>query len=414
MKEPINDGQTQCTEQTLVSCTAVKAGHTVSESIEGTQKVLAFNSSNPAKTPSPNTFFTKSSKTTIPSIFINTSSSKTKSSKNSISEDSDNDNISPTTNTILGKPNNPPPLSLLDLYDPTTCYNKFLSYYKLQLLPSPQTIASFIQFIKSNYPTFFSDQYIKISIQTKTEHNPKEAHIYLPHETSLLPNHYLLSFKNLLHFQNIPLKSNYFTNIPSLQTCELSLNQPSNHPLSNLSLTPEHASIPIKIASLNINGLTQPNKKLAISETLNNNTFQILGLSETHLSIKEGKFFNNQIPNYTSFWSSYSSPHQAGVGILIHQNIAKHIARSHNYKGHIIGLDLHFKNLAIRLLQIYIPTQEKKQLRKDIQEHIINLSQNPSYKLIIMGDFNSVPNPRLDRLPQKKSSIPESQLIKYL
>src|ERR1041384_1572563 len=31
-----------------------------------------------------------------------------------------------------------------------------------------------------------------------------------------------------------------------------------------------------------------------------------------------------------------------------------------------------------------------------------------------MGDFNSVPNPRLDRFPPKKSSILESQLIKYL
>ena len=31
-----------------------------------------------------------------------------------------------------------------------------------------------------------------------------------------------------------------------------------------------------------------------------------------------------------------------------------------------------------------------------------------------MGDFNSVPNPRLDRSPAKKSSIPESQLIKFL
>ena len=136
-----------------------------------------------------------------------------------------------------------------------------------------------------------------------------------------------------------------------------------------------------------------------------------MGLSEIHLSIKEEKFFNSQIPNYTSFWSSYSSPHQAGVGILIHRRIAKHIARSHNYQGHIIGLDLHFKNLAIRLLQIYIPTQEKKQLCKDIQEYIINLSQNPNYKLIIMGNFNSIPNPRLDCFPPKKSSI-HQQILK--
>ena len=31
-----------------------------------------------------------------------------------------------------------------------------------------------------------------------------------------------------------------------------------------------------------------------------------------------------------------------------------------------------------------------------------------------MGDLNSVPNPRIDRSPSKKSSIPESQIIQYL
>ena len=147
---------------------------------------------------------------------------------------------------------------------------------------------------------------------------------------------------------------------------------------------------------------------------LNNNSFDILGLSETHLSTKEGNFFKNQTPNYNSFWSSFTQPHQAGVGIFIHQQIAKHIARTHNYKGHIIGLDLHFKNLQIRLLQIYIPTSEKKQLCKEIQEQIILLTQNPNYKIIIMGDFNGISNSRSDRLPPKKTSIPELQLIKYL
>ncbi|CAG8855637.1 30194_t:CDS:2, partial [Gigaspora margarita] len=42
------------------------------------------------------------------------------SPNSSTSNNSDDDNISPTTNTILGKPNNPSLSSLLDLYDPTT------------------------------------------------------------------------------------------------------------------------------------------------------------------------------------------------------------------------------------------------------------------------------------------------------
>ena len=129
---------------------------------------------------------------------------------------------------------------------------------------------------------------------------------------------------------------------------------------------------------------------------LNNNTYDIFGISEIHMSLKEEKFFNNQINNYISFWSSYSNSYQASVGIFIYKKISKYIARSHNFKGHIIGLDLHFKNTSIRILQIYILTMEKKQLRQEIQEHIISLTQNNTYKIIIMGDFNGVPNSRLD------------------
>ena len=44
VEEPINDGQTQRTEKTLDSCTAVKARYTVSDSIEEIQKVSASNS----------------------------------------------------------------------------------------------------------------------------------------------------------------------------------------------------------------------------------------------------------------------------------------------------------------------------------------------------------------------------------
>ena len=61
--------------------------------------------------------------------------------------------------------------------------------------------------------------------------------------------------------------------------------------------------------------------KLLIEEILNNNTYDIFGLSETHISSKEEKFLNNRIKNYISYWSSYSNPHQAGVGLFIHKNI---------------------------------------------------------------------------------------------
>ncbi|CAG8836684.1 2628_t:CDS:1, partial [Cetraspora pellucida] len=73
-----------------------------------------------------------------------------------------------------------------------------------------------------------------------------------------------------------------------------------------------------------------------------------------------------------------------------------------------------FKHNSIRILQIYLPTVEKKQLRSEIQEQIIQLCNNSIYQLIILGNFNSVPNPHLNRNPPKNTSIPESQILKYL
>ena len=122
----------------------------------------------------------------------------------------------------------------------------------------------------------------------------------------------------------------------------------------------------------------------------------MFGLSETYLTQKDGKFLNNKIKNYTSFWSFFSNPHQASIELFIYKKIFKYIACTHNFNGHIIGFDLNFKNTPIRLLQIYIPTTKKKQLRKEIQEQIIKLCQNPKYRYIIIRDFNSVPNPRID------------------
>ena len=168
------------------------------------------------------------------------------------------------------------------------------------------------------------------------------------------------------------------------------------------------------MASININGLSLPYKQLSLLDLINQNKYSIFGISETHLSIKEGRFLNKEIPTYTSFWSSYTNSRQAGVGIFIHHSISKYIARSHNFNGHIVGVDLNFRNNPIRLLQVYFPTAEKKQLRKEVQEEIIKLCLDTTYKIILMGDLNSVPNPRQDRLPPKKSSIPESQLIKFL
>jgi len=72
----------------------------------------------------------------------------------------------------------------------------------------------------------------------------------------------------------------------------------SNNFTNDHSIEIEYTSLPINIVSININSLLQPNKKLIITEALNNTTYDILGFFKTHLLIKEVKILNNQINNY--------------------------------------------------------------------------------------------------------------------
>ena len=80
------------------------------------------------------------------------------------------------------------------------CYNKFLLYHNLPILPSSQTLKSFYQHLQHiNYT-----QIPKISINlAKTE-----THVYTNYNDLLLSNHIILSPHDQLQYSHLPLKSN--------------------------------------------------------------------------------------------------------------------------------------------------------------------------------------------------------------
>src|SRR5690242_20666750 len=84
-------------------------------------------------------------------------------------------------------------------YDLEKCYNKFLTYYHLPLLNEPQTVKSFRQHLQHNNVDYLA----KFSFITVNS-DKTEAHVYLPHEFNILPNHYILS---IYDSTDIPLKS---------------------------------------------------------------------------------------------------------------------------------------------------------------------------------------------------------------
>ena len=137
VKGQVNDGQTQCTRQTIVPCTAVRAKHTVIASVE--------------------------------------------------------DNLSRSFSTSLIS------------YDLHICFNKFLLYYNLPLLPHGQTIQTLIQHIDK-----YNNNKIVPSITFSVNSSYYETHIYLPNDT-LLPDHTVILPHLLPLFYHLPLRSNSFT-----------------------------------------------------------------------------------------------------------------------------------------------------------------------------------------------------------
>src|SRR5690349_204888 len=114
----------------------------------------------------------------------------------------------------------------LDFYDLEICYNKFLAYYKLPLLREPQTINSFKQHLIQNNAKHLAC-YQLITVNS----NKTEAHVYLPYESEILPNHYVLS---IYDSYNISLKLQTNTSIfPSTSSTffktNFNLNQSTNN-----------------------------------------------------------------------------------------------------------------------------------------------------------------------------------------
>src|SRR5690242_16066347 len=103
-------------------------------------------------------------------------------------------------------------------YDLHTCFNKFLLYHNLPLLPHGQTIQSLIQHIdKHNHNNTVS------SITFSVSNSYHETHIYLPND-SLLPNHIVIHPQLLPIFYNLPLRSNSFNSTPILPDLFLNSN----------------------------------------------------------------------------------------------------------------------------------------------------------------------------------------------
>jgi len=258
---------------------------------------------------------------------------------------------------------------------PHTCYNKFLFYNHLPLLSHPQTIISFLRYINNlgYLPSNACDYTLTISIKN----DYSEAHVYLPFESKPLKNHFIPPLQCIWHFPNILLKSDTTTehnllNLTNLSNTSLPLySSPSilQTPLIQPSHSPTSAPSPsifrpctnyfsdfslnLNLATYNIQGFNNPEKKFLMEKYCLQNNLHIISLTETKIAeTKNKKFYNNH--QFSYYWSNCSTSKE-GTCIMIKNNLQPHIHNILNHPGEAIAIDLFFKHdYKFRIISTYL------------------------------------------------------------
>jgi exonuclease III len=184
---------------------------------------------------------------------------------------------------------------------------------------------------------------------------------------------------------------------------------PSSHPKIN---NPTHPPNNLHIASLNVRGINDDTKFKCLLNYISIQKYSIFGLSETKLKKSIKKYLPNN--NLTIHWSSTENS-QAGVALIFDSSLFKYHLKTESFEGYVISSYFNFKpSTTLCVTQIYLPHNPslKKQVINYIKQTIsFNLNNNNPH--IIMGDFNSVPNPILDKLHNNNPS-PTNSLYKNL
>ena len=369
-EDPDNDGPLTLNLRASEPCGAVQAGHTVI-AVEDISHVVSSPTSLASYEPQP---------ISLPQNIIDQPPTNF-NSDNELLPDSDLDNNSlhslddPQLETITQITED------LGLIDPLTCYNKFLFYHRLPPLEHPQTIFTFLQYIRHDFPSYYSPDLIKISILNIKDHNHDyiEAHIYLPHETYPLPNHFIPPFSHLLNwFRYVPLKSKSSSPIPQKSYQHPGLPSPLN----------------LSICTHNIRGFNQDLKRQVWEHYCLSNNLDIICLTETKLANNHLTSKSLKTQHYTYFWSCTDSS-KAGTAIMVRNSLTPHIHKITSIPGYALLIDLFFKHdFKFRIISTYLPN-DNTTLRLNTQNTIIQwLQEAHTLNLlpITLGDFNASTN----------------------
>src|SRR5260364_369720 len=156
----------------------------------------------------------------------------------------------------------------------------------------------------------------------------------------------------------------------------------------------------LKIGFQNINGLILNQQKLlALADLGKEENLNIIGIAETNISEKEGKWINTNQQGYVSFWSSKERDKNkgSGVGMLVNKKWSKHIGRVVKYSPYLIRIEFFVKKVVFQVWVLYLPPADKK-INKEVLRTLMKETYNQKINTYtyIVGDFNAVGSTIMD------------------
>ncbi|CAG8643139.1 9595_t:CDS:2, partial [Diversispora eburnea] len=137
-------------------------------------------------------------------------------------------------------------------------------------------------------------------------------------------------------------------------------------------------------------------------------------IAETNCGESKGQWYKDNKDKFRIHCSGNGKG--TGVALIISKTLNKYVCKKREYEGRAICVDLVLpRKMTICIMQIYLPS--KKSDKVNVINWIkiqLNEAQKKKKKVIVMGDFNAVPSPAIDRNNNSHSQFPESEIFPLL
>ena len=174
----------------------------------------------------------------------------------------------------------------------------------------------------------------------------------------------------------------------------------------------------LKLATINCRGLRDPAKRLALFAYARKLDVQVLCLQETYSQPRDEQKWQNKWgdENQAVFNSNAEIKRKADAGTAVSLNhpLLKFGIIRKDSDGRILAAEIRRDSFGFQVVSVYAFTSSyPKQKREGFFNQIYDFITVNS-TLVLIGDFNSVENPILDRFPSKNTIISESKQLTEL